>query len=769
MLRSIALGPSTEQRWTAIIEQAQAASFNLFVFLRSFVKVIFVRRSPAHRLGRLPLNSSTCTNYEDNVPESLLCTSFRHSTSGSRVSSKPASSVQPPLKSSSHDVLTVSTRRQQPELHDDLQNRDDSLLSPINRHHERAIPSRSSVLRMAGPLAVAKLSSGIGSVVKSDRHDHGVQSAGKSVTEASSSGGRRGFGKASIQTLAGIARERAAAKLSRPRPARGFQEPHPRTDSDLYQKPVPFNHFAKRATFSGQDFIKMAPQAAAKLASLASGKRSGDSAGVGTGKSSLFSKLALKAKEMAAAKLPGQVSGTASPQQGSGAAGHTGTQSSGIASRLGKGALLTIASELAVSQISKHLSKKPSNPGSSAGSHPGPFDDPHQQYSGDQHTSFGFQHHSGYRQQSGFPQYPGYESRPGLQRRPEYQMHSGASPGHDPYFPFPQKRSIVQIVPKIRRAMTQLQGSASEDCVPCSGPESQRARTAKRPKALLAKRTTEELSNPLGSPPSHSPPQSGSSRATSFEAGSVRSGSVQASDGMSADRDPSSFPSGSPLPTAKKLMELTMKVPPGNKLSKGDSRPIKRDLNPAMSQVFASDALLGGTLLVIISNQYVYLAHYPEKAADNANNFENSAYFNDIILNPLRRDMGNIQRKLSPDLAGGAAFAVILTPAFTITTTGRERYPEKSKEIKEFVSRSLPQATVILQNYQALPTLTTAEVTADKVVVHWNIKDHRNREQGSSATVYYNNVPVHSKFWPGKPRRRCCGLLGPKPQALANS
>jgi hypothetical protein len=661
----------------------------------------------------------------------------------------------------------VSTRRQQPELHDDLQIRDDSLHSPINRHHERAIPSRSSVLGMAGPLAVAKLSSGIGSVLKSDRHDHGVQSAGKFVTEASSSGGRSRFGKASIKTLAGIARERAAAKLSRPRPARGFHEPHPRTNSDLYQKTAPFNHFAERATSSGQDFFKMAPQrAVAMLESLASGKRSGDSAGVGTGKPTLFPKLALKAKEMAAAKLSGQVSATASPQQGSGAAGHTSTKLSGIGSKLGKGALLAMAGEFAVSQISKKLSKKPSNPGSSVGSHPGPFDDPRQQYSGDRHPSFGFQHHSGYRQQSGFPQYPGYASRPGLQPHPEYQMHSGASPGHDPYFPFPQKRSIVQIVPRARRAMTQLQGSASEDCVPCSGLKSQRARTTKYLKGLLAKRTTvEESSTPPRRPPSHSPSQSSSSRATSFEAGSVRSGNVQASSAMIADRDPLSFQSGSPLPTAKKMMELTMKVPPGNRLSKGDSRPIKRFLNPRMSQVFASDALSGGTLLVIISNQYVYFAHYPEKAADNANNFENSAYFNDIILNPLRRDMGKIQRQLSLDRAGGEAFAVILTPALTIATIGRERYPEKSKEIKEFVSRSLPQATVILQSYEVLPTLTTAEVTADKVVVHWKTKDQRNGQQGSSATVYYNNVPVHSKFWPGKPQRRCCGLFGRKPQA----
>lgn len=253
-----------------------------------------------------------------------------------------------------------------------------------------------------------------------------------------------------------------------------------------------------------------------------------------------------------------------------------------------------------------------------------------------------------------------------------------------------------------------------------------------------------------------------------MEAGSVRASSAQATGRISGDGDPSSFRVGSLLQTAKKLNDLIMKVPPGNRLSEGDSRPIKRQLNPGVSQVFASDALLGGTLLVIISNQFVYFAHYPEKTGDNANNFENSACFNDVILNPLRRNMGLIQRSLSSDGAGGEAFAVILTPTLTITTMGRQRYPEKSKEIKDFVERSLPQATVILQNYRVIPKMTTAEVTTDKVIVHWNTKDKRDGEQGSSATVYYNNAPVHGKFWPGKKKMRCCGLFGRKEPAVAS-
>ena len=178
------------------------------------------------------------------------------------------------------------------------------------------------------------------------------------------------------------------------------------------------------------------------------------------------------------------------------------------------------------------------------------------------------------------------------------------------------------------------------------------------------------------------------------------------------------------------------------------------------SQTYSSDALSGGTLLLITSKKYLYFAHYPEKAPDSRNNFENSLHFQDIILNPLRRDMPAIQRWLGPDLEGAGSFAVILTPALALATVSPERYPAQAKKIKDFVKMSLPRATVVSKSYPVLPKRTHEETTADKVIVQWKPKDVRDGKSGSSATVYYGNRAVHSAFWPAGAKMRCCGLLG---------
>lgn len=814
----------------------------------------------------------------------------------------------------------VFVHRRRSNHPDNLHTRDTSRSNGLNRYSERAIPSRKSAFGMVGPLAVAKLSSGIGSVFKSEQHDHGTHSSGQATSEVPSSGGRSRFGKGSLRTLAAQAGQRAAAKLShpsssagglhepyprtaayshfseraipsrktvlklapqvaaakaltsgrrlghsgrtlfetayfkamagsagptttaksshpaqagelhgpylktarynylaeraipsrksvlkmtpqiaaakalasgkklgdsgkamfqaaifnavagpaahvaagkgsRPAPAQEFHEPYPRTFNEPYSRAsnnpsprtAPVNRFAKRADF----FNSVPKMAAAKLAGMMSGIKSGAPGGSASGKSSLVSNLVAKAGKMAAAKFSGQAPGKGMSPQGPGAAGEVGQKASGLKSKLGAGALLAMAGELAISHLAKQHSDKPSTHGSS---YPGPFDHPHQQQFGNQHASMGFQHSSGYQQQSGFQQYSGHQPQPGLQPHqpyPGYQMHSGAPPGHDPYFPFPQKRSIVQTVPEAAKPQSQL--PASEQCVPCSDSEYKPTRAANHPKALLAKRTiAEEPSTPLGSPQSNRPIRAGSSRATSLEASSSVSAGSMGGEGAE-------LPSSrilTPMEHARKTMDLYRKVSPLNKLPEGDSRPIRRQLSPRMSQVFASNALSGGTLLVLISNSFLYFAHYPEKAQDRRNNFESPTRFNDVIISPLRRDMGMIQRNLSPDERGAEALAVILSPTLTSATISHERYPNASKEIKDFIDNSLPQAERITKSYRVVPKLTDAEVTADKVIIHWNTKDSRNGTPGSSATVYYNNQPVHSKFWPGKVQMRCCGLFG---------